>query len=116
MTGTDPSASGGREDNFGNWINPAAYAIAAPFTYGNAPRVDDRVRTPDRNNADVVFSKDVRVSSGGARAQIRLEFLNINNHVKTNGPENRFGRSSFGEITEQAGFMRITQLTFRVSF
>src|SRR5205823_13674666 len=90
-TGTDPSTSSGREDAFGNWINPAAYTAAPAFTYGNAPRTDPRVPTPDRNNADIVFSKDVRLTSGGSRGQVRVEFLNINNHVKTNGTEQRFG-------------------------
>jgi hypothetical protein len=116
VTGTDPTTTGGREDRFDNWINPAAYSLAAPYTYGTAPRTDPRVRTPDRNNADVVISKDFRLTSGGTRAQLRFEFLNINNHVKTNGPEQRLGLSSFGQITAQAGFMRITQVTFRISF
>ena len=73
------------------------------------------VRTPDRNNIDLVISKDVSVKST-LKGQVRIELLNLTNHVKTNGVEQRLGRSDFGLISSQAGFMRITQITFRVTF
>ena len=114
-TGVDPNTSGNREDRFNGWINPAAYSLAPAFTFGNAPRTNPDLRTPDRNNIDLVISKDVGIK-GTARGQIRLELLNLTNHVKTNGVEQRLGRSDFGLISSQAGFMRITQLTFRVTF
>jgi len=113
--GVDPVTTGNREDRFNGWINPAAYSLAAPYTFGNAPRTNPDLRTPDRNNIDLVISKDVSVTNR-VRAQVRLELLNLTNHVKTNGAEQRLGESNFGTITSQAGFMRITQLTFRVTF
>jgi hypothetical protein len=112
---TTAATSGDRETRFNGWINPAAYSPAAAFTFGNAPRTNPDLRTPDRNNIDFVISKDVAVRSG-VHGQIKLELLNLTNHVKTNGPEQRLGRSDFGLITAQAGFMRITQLTFRLGF
>jgi hypothetical protein len=114
-SGVDPTTSGSREDRFNGWINPAAYSLAPAYTFGNAPRTNPDLRTPDRNNIDLVISKDVSVTNQ-VRAQIRLELLNLTNHVKTNGVEQRLGESNFGTITSQAGFMRITQLTFRVTF
>ena len=113
--GVDPVTTGNREDRFNGWINPAAYSPAAPYTFGNAPRTNPDLRTPDRNNIDLVISKDVSVTNR-LRGQVRLELLNLTNHVKTNGAEQRLGLSNFGTITSQAGFMRITQLTFRVTF
>jgi trimeric autotransporter adhesin len=112
---TNAATSGDRETRFDGWINPGAYSPAAAFTFGNAPRTNPDLRTPDRNNIDFVISKDVGVRSG-VHGQIKLELLNLTNHVKTNGPEQRLGRSDFGLITAQAGFMRITQLTFRLGF
>jgi trimeric autotransporter adhesin len=112
---SNAATSGDREARFNGWINPASYALAPAFTFGNAPRTNPDLRTPDRNNVDLVISKDVAVK-GSLRGQVRLEMLNLTNHVKTNGVEQRLGRSDFGLITSQAGFMRITQITFRVTF
>ena len=49
-------------------------------------------------------------------AQFRFEILNLTNTVKVRGPEQRLGQGTFGDILEQSGFMRITQLTFRLTF
>jgi len=121
LTGTDPATSGGREDRFfytgnaGVWLDRDAYVNPGLFQLGNSPRTNPDVRTPHRNNWDFVATKDVRLG-GSARGQIRLEVLNITNTVKTRGPNAVFGSSSFGRITTQRGFMRLTQLMFRLSF
>ncbi|HEY7293306.1 MAG TPA: carboxypeptidase regulatory-like domain-containing protein [Vicinamibacterales bacterium] len=115
VSGVDPTTPGDREVRFDGWINPNAYSLAAPFTFGNAPRTNPDLRTPDRNNIDLVVSKDFPLHNT-IKGQIKIELLNLTNHVKTDGPEQRLGRSDFGLITTQAGFMRITQITFRVNF
>jgi hypothetical protein len=79
------------------------------------PRTLGDVRTPHRNNWDFVASKDVRLG-GGRRGQIKLEVLNITNTVKTRGPITHVGATTFGQITTQSGFMRLTQLMFRMTF
>jgi hypothetical protein len=50
------------------------------------------------------------------RGQIKLEILNVTNTVKVRGPISTLGSSTFGQIRVQAGFMRLTQLMFRVTF
>jgi len=115
VSGVDAATSGDREARFNGWINPLAYSLAPAFTFGNAPRTNPDLRTPDRDNIDMVISKDVSVTSQ-VRGQLRIELLNLTNHVKTNGVEQRLGESNFGLISSQAGFMRITQITFRVMF
>lgn len=121
-TGADPATSGGREDrlyytgaNPGLWLNSAAYTNPGLFTLGTHPRTTGDIRTPHRNNWDFVAAKDVRLG-GRARAQIRLEVMNITNTVKTVGPNTAVGSASFGRVTSQRGFMRLTQLMFRMSF
>jgi hypothetical protein len=111
----DPNTSGNREDRFNNYINPAAFSAPAAFTLGNAPRTLADLRTPHRNNLDAVVAKDFRLG-GNRRAQVRVEMLNLTNTVKVNAIEQRFTRGTFGTVTSQAGFMRITQLSFRYSF
>lgn len=121
LTGSDAATGGGREEriftaqNSGTWLNQDAFSNPGLFTLGTAPRTLDDVRTPHRNNWDFVATKDIRLG-GRARAQIRYEVLNITNTVKTAGPNINYGAATFGRITTQRGFMRLTQLMFRMSF
>jgi hypothetical protein len=97
------------------WLNKAAFSIPAPFTLGTLPRNLGDVRTPDRNNIDFVATKDVPMK-GSLRGELRLEILNVNNYPKVRGPETRIDNGSFGQISTQSGFMRLTQIMFRMSF
>lgn len=105
----------GQECGTGLWLNSGAYAIPAAFTLGTSPRTDGSVRTPARNNWDFVAAKAVRLG-GNMRGEIRFEVLNATNTVKVRGPINTVGSSTFGQIRAQSGFMRLTQLTFRLGF
>jgi hypothetical protein len=113
-TGVDPITPGSTIDRLNNYINPAAYEAALPFTFGTGPRTDPRIRTPFRTNYDVVLAKTLNLGSS-LKAQIRLEMLNATNNPKfVGGGDARFGRSSFGTITQQAGFPRTTQFLVRL--
>jgi hypothetical protein len=101
--------------NPGLWLNAGAFSDPGLFNLGTAPRTLADVRTPARNNWDFVATKDIRLA-GRARAQIRYEVLNITNLAKTAGPTQALGSTTFGRITTQRGFMRLTQLMFRLSF
>jgi hypothetical protein len=98
-----------------NWLNRAAFSVPAPFTLGTLPRTLGDVRTPHRNNWDFVAAKDVRLK-GSMRGEIKIEVLNITNTPKVTGPETRIDNGSFGQISTQSGFMRLTQMMFRLSF
>jgi hypothetical protein len=97
------------------WLNRGAFTAPAPFTLGNLPRTLDDVRTPHRNNWDFVAAKDVRLG-GSMRGEIKLEVLNVTNTPKVRGPETRIDNGSFGQVRTLSGFMRLTQLMFRLSF
>jgi len=112
---TGAGCKSGQECGIGIWLNAAAYSIPAPFTLGTSPRTDGSVRTPARNNWDFVANKAVRLG-GSMRGEIRLEVLNLTNTVKVRGPIHTLGSSTFGQIRVQSGFMRLTQLMFRLSF
>ncbi|MDP2319490.1 MAG: TonB-dependent receptor [Acidobacteriota bacterium] len=123
LTGSNPLTSGDREDRLfytptptpGVWLDSAAFSNPGSFVFGNSPRTLSDVRTPHRNNWDFVASKDVRMGSR-MRGQVKIEVLNITNTVKTIGPNTAFGSAAFGRITSQRGFMRLTQMMFRLSF
>lgn len=114
----DPETDGNRTDRIAPpnaWLDANAYSLPGQFQFGTLPRTVDDVRTPHRNNWDFVASKDVGLG-GGRRGQIKLEVLNATNTVKVRGPISTLGSTTFGQIRVQSGFMRLTQLMFRVSF
>jgi hypothetical protein len=115
VTGVDPNTSGSFDARLGSWINPAAFTLAPANTIGNAPRTFGNLRTPRRDNADVSLSKDVSLG-GSMRAQVRVEVINLTNTPKVRGPVQSLSATNFGQITTQSGFMRMTQLTCRLSF
>jgi hypothetical protein len=115
VAGANPNTAGSREERFSNYIDPNAYTLAPAFTLGNAPRTDPNLRTPHRNNVDLSLAKDLHLK-GSLRAQVKIEVTNLTNTVKVRGPEQRIGQATFGDILVQAGFMRITQAMFRLTF
>jgi trimeric autotransporter adhesin len=121
VSGVPLDTSGSYEDRLASadhpsaaWVNRAAFTSAANFTFGNAPRVVDGIRTPVQANVDAVFMKNLRF--GTKTVQLRIEELNLLNRVNTNANRNNIGSSNFGTIGVQRGFMRITQLMLRYQF
>lgn len=112
----DPGTSGGTEDRLDNWFNKSAWTEAAPFTLGNQPRADDRVRTPFKSNTDMSFQKNTRLGQGSKVLMVRLELINAFNNANFLGPNTSFGSSNFGRITAVRGFPRMVQLMARFSF
>src|SRR5262249_23293960 len=95
VNGVDPNTDG----SITNYINPNAFSAAAPFTFGNAPRTIDSIRTPFRVNWDASLTKGVRL--GALTAQIRADVINLFNNVRFTGPVTALGNPSFGTITAQ---------------
>ena len=112
----DAYTDGSRDERIaGNWLNSAAFVDPVGIVQGTLPRNLSDVRTPHRNNWDFVATKAIPFA-GRARAEIRLEVLNVTNTVKVFGPTQTIGSASFGQARSQSGFMRLTQLAFRVNF
>jgi hypothetical protein len=124
VSGVDLATSGSYEDRLASadhptatWINPAAFSLATPGTFGNAPRTITDLRTPTQFNTDVNFQKNF--AFGTKQAQIKLEVLNLFDRptVRALQGNNTFAPgNTFGQTNIQSGFMRIWQLMFRVSF
>jgi hypothetical protein len=115
VSGVDPGTSGSDEDRVGAWFNSAAWVAASPFTLGNAPRTDTRVRTPFKKNWDIAIQKTQRLSAG-MNLMLRAEIINAFNNPNFLGPATAFGLSSFGQVTEVGGFPRMLQVMARLSF
>ncbi|MCW5980752.1 MAG: TonB-dependent receptor [Bryobacteraceae bacterium] len=89
------------------WLNPAALAIPAPYTFGNAPRNSGDVRNPMYMSESLGLLKDTRF---GERFnwQLRFECTNPMNRVVFGGPVANFSSGSFGRITSASGARSIT--------
>lgn len=96
------------------WLNPAAWSAAAPFTFGNAPRVDPRLRTPSRNTRNAAIQKTERL--GGSALTLRAEVINLLNDPDLTGPSIAFGQPTFGQIRNSGNVARMLQLMVRVAF
>jgi hypothetical protein len=96
------------------WLNPAAWSQAAPFTLGNAPRTDGRVRTAAHRNVDLAIQKSGAI--GRQTLSVRAELINVFNFADLRGPSMSFGDASFGQIREAGGFPRMLQVVVRTSW
>jgi hypothetical protein len=122
VAGIDPRLPGSFEDNYDptcscvRWLNPAAWSAAAPFTFGDAPHVDARVRTPLRTNWDVALHKTHAI--GATRLTVRVEVINVFDDPAFAGPRVAFGApgSVFGAIDGVNGFPRTLQLMAKVAW
>jgi hypothetical protein len=61
-----------------NWINASAFERAAPFTLGNSPQHDTRLREAATKNWDLAVAKNFGTER--FKVQFRGEFLNVFNH------------------------------------
>lgn len=113
-TGVDPATSGSLTDRIDNYLNPAAFSQAAPYTFGNVSRTIS-TRGPGQVNWDISVFKSVQIFER-FKAQFRAEALNAMNTPLFRSPNTAFGNSAFGRITQQANFPRMIQLGMRLYF
>jgi len=104
------------------WINPAAFTMPAPGTFGDAPR--NVARGPGAWQIDLGIGKHIRVSERVA-LEFRTEFFNIFNHPQYGQPQSDFsaGPGVFGSIISSVnagpvgtGTPRQIQFMLRASF
>lgn len=98
----DPFAGASSDHNVytstGFFINPAAFALPAPGTFGNCrPRA---WHGPGIQDTDLSLFKQFQISER-LRLQFRTEFFNAFNHPNFSNPSNFFvpGNSGFGQVT-----------------
>ncbi|MGI4756209.1 MAG: carboxypeptidase regulatory-like domain-containing protein [Janthinobacterium lividum] len=112
------------------YLNTAAFSPAAPYTYGNAPRMLP-CRAPGSNQSDVSINKNFKISER-VNAQFRAEALNAFNTPQFGSPTLTYVTSgtgvttapnvitgsnqTLGNVTTQINYSRIIQLGGRISF
>lgn len=94
------------------WLNPAAFTVAAPGTFGNAGR--NSLVGPGYFDVDAALSRDFKVRESKA-LQLRFEFFNVFNHTNFNNPGATLSSKTFGQILS-ANDPRIIQLAAKFTF
>ncbi|MEI9812909.1 MAG: TonB-dependent receptor [Acidobacteriota bacterium] len=89
----------------GFWLNPAAFAVPLPGTYGNLAR--NALRGPKFTQLDMTVSKQLRISER-VKTELRGEVYNILNHPNWAAPAANLG--SGGQ--PGTGFTRSTSAAF----
>lgn len=108
----DPSVS---NPNRNGWFNPAAYAVPAPYRFGNASR--NSLRAPGVQVYNWAFFKNFKITER-TNLQFRWENFNIFNrtnlsHFVTNGVD---AGDSAGKIFDISEPMRNMQFALRLAF
>jgi hypothetical protein len=95
------------------WFNSAAFALAAPGTFGTSGR--NILRGPTYINLDSSIAKSFKLTER-LTTQLRGDFFNLTNTAHFNNPGVSVASSStFGKISG-AGDPRIVQLSLRIRF
>lgn len=118
VLGIDPSSNVSRSDfdpAFSLYFNRDAYAQSGPFTFGNAPPQDPKVRGWAFYNEDLSIIKAFQVRE---KMQVRFaaQFYNIFNRTVFNDPDASINSLTFGRVGGQANFPRQMQYTLRLAF
>jgi hypothetical protein len=83
------------------YLNPAAFALPAPGTFGTLAR--GLVRQPGNTNVDFSLNKNFAMSER-TRVQFRAEFFNIFNHPNFNGFNNSVFNSGGTNASRNSSF------------
>lgn len=96
------------------WFNPGAFAVPAPFTYGNSAR--NMLFGPGLSTWDVGVFKSTRITER-IDTQFRAEFFNIANHANFGNPGTDITvPSAVGRITSTSTDPRTIQFGLRLLF
>ena len=84
VPGVNPYA----DPSTGFWLNPAAFAVPAPGTFGNLAR--NALRGPSFSQLDMSLSKDFTIAEG-KKFRLRWDVYNIFNHPNLSNPASVLG-------------------------
>jgi TonB dependent receptor len=110
---TGNGALNGDARTIDRWFDVSAFALPAPFTFGNASR--NLIIAPGRTNLDLFIGRNFTFTEG-ARLEFRGEFYNATNTAQFGRPNAAIGSPQAGTITSTAVPNRQIQLGLRLVF
>lgn len=96
VAGQDPTGLG----SITQYFNVAAFAVPAPYTFGNSGRLLSYLRAPGLVNLDLSLLKDVPIHEQ-LRRQFRFEVFNVMNHPQFDYPNTTIGSPTAGVMQSQ---------------
>ena len=99
----------GYTQSINQWFNTAAFAVPAPYTFGNEGR--NNLTGPPFKNLDFIVYKDFPLRER-FNLQFRSEFFNVLNHPNFANPDNTVTDGSFGVISATATNANPRQIQF----
>ena len=109
-TGSSPYASG---QSYSNWLSETAFAVPAPFTFGNESR--DDLTGPTYRDVDFSAYKNWTMEQK-VTLQFKSEFFNILNSTNYSVPDSNVQDPAFGHILSAAGTGREIQFALKILF
>jgi hypothetical protein len=97
------------------WINRAAFAAPAPFSFGSSARAYTDLRNPNFLNENFGLIKRLKVFER-ISVQFRAELFNAFNRTVFAAPQANVSNAQFGRIAGQQNTPRQGQLALRVEF
>jgi outer membrane receptor protein involved in Fe transport len=101
-------------DKTKGWLNPAAFAVAPQYRFGNLGRNTER--GPGFGNWDIGFFKNFPLPRENTYIQFRTEFFNAFNNVNLAAPGATLGTPQFGQIFSTTNRSREIQFALKVLF
>ena len=83
------------------YLNLAAFAAPAPFTFGNAPRLFSQFRSFGTEQWDAALQKSIPIRES-VRLALKIELFNLLNNVNFGVPVTDINNPGFGQITSAA--------------
>ncbi|MGD0579396.1 MAG: carboxypeptidase-like regulatory domain-containing protein [Bryobacteraceae bacterium] len=109
------SSSGGFTKSINEWFNTSAYAIPAPYTYGNSK--PNSLVTDWGRNLDLSLFRQFHIGLGEKRFfEFRAEAFNVFNNVVFSYPDSNIGDTNYGRVTGQMNIPRELQLALKFYF
>ena len=114
-TGAKAKLDGPAQQRLTQWFNTAAFALPAPFTFGNSSRTLPDVRSHGIANYDFTLFKNTQITER-VGLQFRTEVFNLFNRVRFGYPGTAMGSPQFGVISGQYNDPRLVQFALRLLF
>jgi hypothetical protein len=95
------------------WFNTSAFAVPAPFTFGNAGRFI--LRNDGTSNFDISIFRKFRITEAKSM-EFRSEMFNAFNTPTYSAPNGNISSSRFGQVTGTANRPRQIQFALKLLF
>ena len=93
-------------------------SVPAPYTIGNAPRMEPNVRVPGTRNATLSLFKEFPLNKmrEGSKVQFRAEAFNALNHPQFGNINTQWNGGNFGTVQSQVNVPRQLQVALKLIF